>query len=71
MPVKGVIDTHFSGLAKLGRGVLEIASRGGVIVAEEGLIEVVDAGVERGNADGHFLSEFGRVREQDMEQGEQ
>ena len=36
-------------------------SFGGIFVAEEGLIEVVDAGVEGGNAGAHFLSEFGQV----------
>lgn len=67
----GVVGTCFRGLDRLCRGVLDGASRGRVFVAEEGLIEVVDAGVEGGYAGAHFLPEFGQVLAQDTKEGDQ
>lgn len=44
---------------------------GGVFAAEEGLIEVVDAVVERGNVGAHFLAERGDIGAHFLAEGNQ
>ena len=58
-PIKVLVVSYFGVLETAPRPVPGLNSRNGIFVAEEGLIEVVDAGVEGGNIGAHFLANFG------------